>query len=139
MPQVLRDLAKLPADAPEYTVAHDVVVDLQHALAGKTSQTPEEQELSAKMRTVFDDARDEGRNEGRLDGIKSSLRRVLAARKLAATPADEAKIDTCTDATTLERWLDQALTADTAAAALRGKGVRTQGHAKPRRRSGASA
>jgi len=115
------------------------VVELQRQLAGQASLTPEEQELSANMRTIWDDARDEGRNEGRLDGLRSSLRRVLTARKLAATPADEAKIDTCTDALTLERWLDLALTATTAAAALRGKGARTQRQAKPRRRSGAPA
>ncbi|WP_441288223.1 hypothetical protein ACSRUE_40535 [Sorangium sp. KYC3313] len=62
---------------------------------------------------------DEGRLEGRLDEARAALRRVLAHRQLALTPEDAARIETCTDHATLERWLGQALAASSAEQALR--------------------
>lgn len=57
-------------------------------------------------------------DQGRLIEARSALRRVLARRQLSLSPADEARIDTCEDPSTLERWLDQAITATSAAEAL---------------------
>jgi hypothetical protein len=50
---------------------------------------------------------------------RSNLRRVLSRRKLALSDEDEGRIDACTDTATLERWLEQAVDAPTAAEALR--------------------
>jgi hypothetical protein len=61
---------------------------------------------------------DKSREEGRLIEARASLRRVLARRQLALSPAEEARIEACEDLPTLERWLDQAITASTAAEAL---------------------
>ncbi|MDC0683114.1 hypothetical protein [Sorangium atrum] len=62
---------------------------------------------------------DEGRLEGRLDEARAALRRVLAHRQLGLAPEDAARIETCTDLATLERWLGQALAASSAEQALR--------------------
>jgi len=43
---------------------------------------------------------------------------VLARRKLPLTAEEEARIDACTNLPTLERWLDQAVEAKSAAEAL---------------------
>jgi hypothetical protein len=50
-------------------------------------------------------------------GEQRALKRVLARHGL--TPAQVAQIDACTDLETLERWLDQSVTAATADEALR--------------------
>jgi predicted transposase YdaD len=52
-----------------------------------------------------------GIDQGRLSGARAALRRVLARRQLAPSKGDEARIDACTDLATLDRWLDQAITA----------------------------
>ena len=56
--------------------------------------------------------------EGRLAGERTALRRLLARRQLALSPEDEARIEGCADFATLERWLDQAVTATSVAEAL---------------------
>lgn len=56
--------------------------------------------------------------EGQLIGARAGLRRVLARRGLALTSMLEAQIDRCSDLATLERWLDQAVTAASAEEAL---------------------
>ena len=60
----------------------------------------------------------EGKLEGKLAEARSALRRVLARRKLALAAESEARIDACMDPATLERWLDRAVDAATAAEAL---------------------
>ena len=60
-----------------------------------------------------------GREEGRQVEARAALRRVLALRKLPLSQADEARIDACADLGTLERWLDQAVSAESTADALR--------------------
>jgi predicted transposase/invertase (TIGR01784 family) len=62
---------------------------------------------------------DEGRKEGRLGEARSALRRVLSRRGLALRSEDEGRIDACADLATLERWLDEAIVAASAAEALR--------------------
>jgi hypothetical protein len=48
-----------------------------------------------------------------------TLRRVLVLRGLATSAEDEARIDACTELATLHRWHGKAITAATAAEALR--------------------
>ena len=64
------------------------------------------------------EARKEGLDMGRVSEARSALRRVLARRKLPLTAEEEARIDACTNLPTLERWLDQAVEAKSAAEAL---------------------
>jgi len=49
--------------------------------------------------------------EGQLTGTRACLRRVLVCRQLTPSKGDDARIDTCTDLATLERWHDRAVTA----------------------------
>jgi hypothetical protein len=71
-----------------------------------------QQELIEKGRT-------EGLTSGQAIAARSALRRVLARRQIALTPVELARIETCDDLATLERWLDQAVTAASLAEALR--------------------
>ncbi len=75
-------------------------------------------DLEAVKKEGHDQARDEGRDEGWLGAERAALRRVLARRKLTLTPALEARIDACADRATLDRWLDAAIDAASAAEAL---------------------
>jgi hypothetical protein len=61
---------------------------------------------------------DEGRLEGRLEEARSSLRHVLALRRLALSAEEERRIDACGDLDTLRRWHDQAIVVASAAEAL---------------------
>jgi hypothetical protein len=56
--------------------------------------------------------------EGRLTEARAALRRVLARRLLTPSRDDDARIEACTDLATLERWLDQAITAVTVSDAM---------------------
>jgi hypothetical protein len=56
--------------------------------------------------------------EGRLAEARAALRRVLARRQLTPGKQDGARIEACTELATLERWLDQAVTAVSVADAL---------------------
>jgi hypothetical protein len=71
-----------------------------------------------KQRLV-DEGAEKGRLEGRQAEARAALRRVLARRRLGLTSAEEARIEACADLATLERWLDQAVTAPTVSEALR--------------------
>ena len=65
-------------------------------------------EQGAKMRQQLIDT---GIEKGRLTATRASLRRVLARRQLTPSTDDDSRIDACTDLSTLERWLDRAITA----------------------------
>ncbi|WP_437781753.1 hypothetical protein [Sorangium sp. So ce1097] len=64
----------------------------------------------------------EGRREGHLEGslieARAVLRRVLARRELELSPEDDARIEACGDLATIERWLEQAVTATSTSEAL---------------------
>ena len=131
LPAALADLAALPTGAYEREVASMDVLELRQALGSKPKRTVEEEEFIVSTQNIVEKLRDEGRDEGRLTQARVALRRVLAVRALAPSPTDEARIDACSDIAMLERWLDQALVAPSAAKALLTKG-RTTG---PRRRA----
>ncbi|XYH93288.1 hypothetical protein ACMHYB_36250 [Sorangium sp. So ce1128] len=61
---------------------------------------------------------EKGQQQGRLTEARAALRRVLARRGLTLSAALEAQIDGCSELATLERWLDQAVTAASAGDAL---------------------
>jgi len=64
------------------------------------------------------EGRTEGRIEGRIEEARSSLRHVLALRRLALSAEEEARIAACGDLDTLRRWHDQAVVVASAAEAL---------------------
>jgi len=122
--EAIADLSALPEDAHEHAVASQILLGLHHALGKLAKRTPEEQEFIVSMQNIAEKLKEEGRKEGhgegRLAQARAAVRRVLALRKLATSPADEARIDACADLAMLERWLDQGLAAQSAAEALHG-------------------
>jgi hypothetical protein len=57
---------------------------------------------------------DRGIREGELKGKRETLLRQLARAGITLTEADRARIEACTDAATLDRWLDNVIGAKTA-------------------------
>ncbi|MGK4002550.1 Uma2 family endonuclease [Sorangium sp. So ce1036] len=62
-----------------------------------------------------EEGREAGRDEGILEGKRDALRRVMGRRGLRLTKAATAKIASCRSERELDRWLDRALVAKTAA------------------------
>jgi predicted transposase YdaD len=60
----------------------------------------------------------EGRREGELKGKRDALLRLLARAGIALTEDDRARIQACSDAATLDHWIDNVLGAKTAADVL---------------------
>jgi hypothetical protein len=70
--------------------------------------TPEEHARlkdEAAWEEVKADARTEGRREGSLAGRGEALRALARAAGIALSAEDEARIDGCTDAATLDHWI----------------------------------
>jgi hypothetical protein len=124
--RAIEDLAALPDEAHERHIATVPLLSFRDAVAKKPRTTVADREVLVAM-DAFKLLREEGRREGlqqglergELAGIKRSLARVFARRKLTPTRKEAALIDACEDARRLERWLDRAVTADTVAEALR--------------------
>ncbi|WP_438027366.1 hypothetical protein [Sorangium sp. So ce233] len=77
-----------------------------------------EQGIEKGLEQGIEKGLEQGMEAGRLVEARALLRRLLARR--FALGADElARIEACDDLATLERWLDQSLSAETAADALR--------------------
>ncbi len=127
LPHAIDDLGALPADAHERAVAAQILLRLRETLGGKPHRTREEQEFIMSTQDIVEKLRD----EGRLTQGRAVVRRVLALRGLATSAADEARIDGCADLATLDRWLDRAVTAQSAAEALADGGAR-RGRKGPR-------
>ena len=57
----------------------------------------------------------DGLREGKLDGLRDALLRLLARAGITLTEDDRARIQACTDAAKLDRWVENVLGAKTAA------------------------
>lgn len=57
----------------------------------------------------------EGKLEGKLDGTRSTLARLLKRAGIELTDAQRARIETCNDLATIERWCDNVIGAKSAA------------------------
>jgi hypothetical protein len=68
---------------------------------------------------ALDKACKEALDRGRLLEARAGLRRVLARRGLRLTAEQEARIEGCGELATLERWLEEAVVAPSAADVLR--------------------
>ena len=119
----IADLAELEKGAHERAVADQILLHLRHVLAKKPSRTPEEEEFVVKIYKTWDDARDEGRTEGRNEGrnegrAEEAARAVLTAlrvRGIAVSDVVRERILAQKDPARLERWLERAILAASAA------------------------
>lgn len=111
----LVDLAALPDDAYERTVAEGIVVHLQDRLAKKSSRTPEEEEFIVTMQSTWKEARALGRDEGlALGRAAEAARAVLTAlrvRGMMVPNGARERILAEKDLERLERWLERAILA----------------------------
>lgn len=92
------------------------------------------EDLDAVLAEGRKEGREEGRKEGHeegqregekagvLRGKRDALRRVLDRRGIRLTKAQAAEIDACTNERKLDRWLDRALDATSAAAVFKQRG-----------------
>lgn len=110
----IADLAVLPADAHERTVAEDILVHLQHRLGTKSSRTPEEEEVVVSLQKMWEKARAEGETA-------ANARAVLTALRVRGIPVPDAareRILAQKDPVRLERWLERAIVAASVADVL---------------------
>ena len=112
--EALADLAALPDDAWEKTIATPLLVHFQ--LANKHA-TNEDNDMSAEIQAWFEDYQRKLRNEARSEGERSLLLRQLRVRfgELPATAV--ARIEAA-DMADLERWGERVLDAQTLAEVL---------------------
>lgn len=101
------DLAALPEDAIERTVAEDILLQLQQRLARRPSRTTEEEEFSVAMASTWKQARELGRIEQRASDVLT----VLRVRGIAVPDAVRERILAEKDAARLERWHERAIVA----------------------------
>ncbi|MGK3961413.1 hypothetical protein WMF38_50950 [Sorangium sp. So ce118] len=92
----------------------------QEILQTLLADSPEvkEQLIEKGVEKGIEQGIEKGQQQGRLTEARAALRRVLARRGLSLSAALEAQIDACSELATLERWLDQAVTAASAGDAL---------------------
>ncbi|XXT21433.1 hypothetical protein WME94_07705 [Sorangium sp. So ce429] len=119
--EILRDFAR--SDDPE------VCRRQRHILKVLLEEFPDVQQqlleqgiekgLEQGIEKGLEQGREKGIEAGRLVEARALLRRLLTRRQLAPGADELARIEACGDLVTLERWLDQSLTAETAADALR--------------------
>ncbi|WP_437972753.1 DUF4351 domain-containing protein [Sorangium sp. So ce295] len=112
--EALADLAAMPEDAWERSVATPLLVHFQLGLDEQA--TSEEDDVSAEIRAWFEDYQQKLRNEGRDEGLKEGgrnlLLRQLRARFGELPAAVVARIDAA-DVAELERWGERVLGART--------------------------
>jgi hypothetical protein len=131
LPEAIADLGRLPPNAHERGVASKILLDLRHALGKLDRPRPEEQEFIVSTQDIVEKVM----NEGRVAQARVAVRRALAVRKLAPSPADDARIETCKNLATLERWHDQAMVAESVAEALQARAGRAEGRRRRTARS----
>jgi hypothetical protein len=107
LPHAIADLAALPADAHERTVAEQILVHLHHALGKKPSRTPEEEEFIVRMQSTWEKAREKGRTEANARAVLA----VLRVRGIAVPDTARERILAEKDPERLERWHERAIVA----------------------------
>jgi hypothetical protein len=92
---------------------------MERQTEGKATFPPFAQQLIDRGRLEgLRDGRLEGLRDGELKGLREALLRLVARAGIALTDADRARIQTCDDVATLERWVENVLQAKTAADVL---------------------
>lgn len=87
-----------------------VLPDEQRAIFKGALTVQQQYELTEVERrsVAFHDGRREGKLEGEMEGKREVLRTIAELRQLVVEPAAAHRIDTCTSAAHLERWIARA-------------------------------
>ncbi len=94
----------------------EILARRQHIIEFLLEGSPQTQQQLIKKGIA--EGIEKGVVEGRLTEARALLRRVLARRQLTPSQEDDARIESCTDLVTLERWFDRAVTAVSVSDAL---------------------
>jgi flagellar biosynthesis/type III secretory pathway protein FliH len=78
-----------------------------------------EQGLEQGMEKGMEKGLEKGMEKGRVEEARKAVERVLEKRQVGMTTEHRERLLSCTHLGTLERWLDQAITATSADEALR--------------------
>jgi len=107
--EVARTATFTPAEWDAYDRAKMAEQDARGALTVARAEGLSQGRLEGRL---------EGERAGELRGKRSALLRVLARAGLAPAGEDRARIEACTDAATLDRWLENAIGATSLADVL---------------------
>jgi hypothetical protein len=86
---------------------------MRKALELKIMEQPTEAENETAFSQFLQRLADHGRRMGELTGKRDALLRLLARAGIAITDGDRARIQECSDATVLDRWLENVIGART--------------------------
>jgi hypothetical protein len=114
--ELLERFAKV--DDPEIEARRQEILEALLEGSPQTQQRLIDQGLEKGLEKGLKRGLETGRLEGQLSEARKALRRVLAGRQLTPSQTDDARIEACPDLATLERWLDQAITARSASEAM---------------------
>ncbi|WP_437662461.1 hypothetical protein [Sorangium sp. So ce1182] len=122
--EALADLAALPDDAWEKSIAKPLLVHFRLGVQEPTND--EEDEVSAEIRAWFEDyerklraeERKEGRNEGRAEEAARAVLTALRVRGITVPDAARERILAEKEPETLERWHERAIVAASLAEVL---------------------
>jgi hypothetical protein len=103
----VKELAALPPDAYERTIAEPTLLHFQHMLGQSSSQDPDEQEFIMAMLKSWEEGKAEARAEARADDVLT----VLRVRGIALPDAARDRILVEKDVAQLKRWLEKAAVA----------------------------
>lgn len=115
------DLLALPKDAPERTVAEDILVHLQHRIGNKPNRSLEEEEFIVKMQGNWAHAEELGRRAGRIEEAAQAVLTAFRVRGIAVPDDARERILAERNRRRLERWYERAIVAASAAEALDGR------------------
>jgi len=107
----VKDVATLPPDAYERTIAEPILLQFQNMLGQDSSQDPDEQEFIMAMLKSWEEGKAEARTETRADAVLT----VLRARGIAVPDAARQRIVAEKDLEQLKRWLEKAAIASSIA------------------------
>lgn len=115
--ELLARFAKV--DDPEIEARRQQILEALLEASPQTQQRLVDQGRAEGMERGMENGLRRGMEKGQLTGARKALRRVLARRGLIPRQVEEERIEDCPDLVTLERWLDQAITARSVTEALR--------------------
>jgi hypothetical protein len=115
LPQAIAEVATLPPDAHERSVAEPVLLQLQYALGQTSSRTPDEQEFIMAMYKTWEEGRTEARTEGSIKTSADAVLTVLHVRGIAVPETVRERILAQNDLAQLKRWLEKAVVASSIA------------------------